>query len=285
MSIGSIRSGGTLQPALMCVRNLSKQYSQGRPLIGGKFIIHGLNNVNLTIARGATLAIIGESGAGKSTLARCLALLEEPTQGEIHFEGSNLLTLGRKNLIPIRRRIQLIFQDPASALNPRFTAEEIISEPMVVQGLSTRTERTQRVSQLLDEVGLPAQCGQKRPSEFSGGQRQRLAIARALALQPALLILDESLSHLDVANQQLILQLLADLQRAHALTYLHISHDLRMVSKFADEIAVMHDGAIVELRPATQLLSHPGHFHTRELVTATPALEWRRQESFTRLAP
>ncbi|NDQ55587.1 MAG: ABC transporter ATP-binding protein [Acidipila sp.] len=264
---------------------MSKQYSQRRPLNGEKFIIHALKNVNLTIARGATLAIIGESGAGKSTLARCLALLEEPTQGEIHFEGSNLLTLGRKNLIPIRRRIQLIFQDPASALNPRFTAEEIIAEPMLVQGLSTKTQRRQRVSELFDEVGLPAQCGQKRPSEFSGGQRQRLAIARALALRPALLILDEALSHLDVANQQLIVQLLADLQSAHSLTYLHISHDVRMVSKFADEIAVMHDGAIVELRPATQLRAHPAHFPTGELVRATPALTSVRQGRFPRQAP
>jgi ABC-type glutathione transport system ATPase component len=278
MIIGNIKQQRSPTPLpLLCARNLSKQYIQRRSLSGAKFTVPGLQNVNLTIQRGTTLAIIGESGAGKSTLARCLALLEQPTEGEIHFEGTNLLALKRKDLIPIRRKIQLIFQDPTSALNPRFTAEQIIAEPLVLQESGTKAGRREAVLRLLDEVGLPAQSIAKRPSEFSGGQRQRLAIARALALKPALLILDEALSHLDVGNQDLILRLLAQLQRAHTLTYLHISHDLRMVAKFADEIAVMHGGMIVEQRAATPLLAAPEHLRSRALVAAMPALEYIRQ--------
>jgi ABC-type glutathione transport system ATPase component len=258
---------------LMRIVNLSKRYVQRRPLTRTAFTVSAFEDVNLTIHRGATLAIVGESGAGKSTLAKCLALLEEPTAGEICFEGKNLLGLGKKELFSVHRQIQLIFQDPTSALNPRLTAEEIIAEPLAIQKIGTKDSRRARSLELMEQVGLPARSGQKRSLEFSGGQRQRLAIARALALEPKLLILDEALSSLDLLNQRMILSLLADLRAAHSLTYVHISHDLRFVSEFADEVAVMSERRIVEQKPAAELFAHPEHRDTQALLAAMPSLE------------
>ncbi len=216
---------------------------------------------------------MGESGTGKSTLAKCLALLERPTAGEIWFEGRNLIGLGRGELFPVHRQIQLIFQDPTSALNPRLTAEEIIAEPLAIQRVGTKDSRRARAQELMEQVGLPARSAYKHPLEFSGGQRQRLAIARALSLEPKLLILDEALASLDLLNQQVILKLLADLRVAHSLTYVHVSHDLRMVSEFADEVAVMSQRRIVEQKPAAELFAHPEHADTQALLAAMPSLE------------
>jgi peptide/nickel transport system ATP-binding protein len=258
---------------LLCVRGLCKQYVQRRPFSRATFTIHAFENVNLSIRRGTTLALAGESGAGKSTLARCLALLEDPTCGEILFEGQNLLELGKGELFPFRRKIQIIFQDPTSSLNPRMTASEIVSEPLGIQREGSKAQQRQKASQLMKQVGLPAGCESRRPLELSGGQRQRLAIARALALEPRLLILDEALSNLDVLNQDLILQLLAELQAAHSLTYIHVSHDLGLISRFADEVAVMHQGRIVEHQPAGKLFAHPENSYTRELLAAMPSME------------
>jgi ABC-type glutathione transport system ATPase component len=258
---------------LIRVANLSKRYLQRRPLTRAPFAVTPFEEVNLTIRRGATLAIVGESGAGKSTLAKCLALLERPTSGEILFEGQNLLSLGKTALFAVHREIQLIFQDPTSALNPRLTAEEIIAEPLAIQRIGTKQSRRVRSLELMEQVGLPGRSGHKRPLEFSGGQRQRLAIARALALEPKLLILDEALSSLDLLNQQMILKLLADLRAAHSLTYVHISHDLRMVSEFADEVAVMSRRRIVEQKPAAELFARPEHPDTKALLAAMPSLE------------
>jgi ABC-type glutathione transport system ATPase component len=258
---------------LVRIRNLSKSYVQRRPLTRVEFTVRALENVNLTIHRGTTLAVVGESGAGKSTLAKCLALFEKPSAGEIWLDGRNLIGLGCKELHSIRRQIQMIFQDPASALNPRMTAGEIVAEPLVVQKLGTKIGRRRRALELMEQVGLSVHSECKRPLEFSGGQRQRLAIARALALEPKLLILDEALSSLDLANQEMILKLLADLQQAYSLTYLHISHDLRLVSEFADEVAVMSARTIVEQRPAAELFARPEHEHTKALLTAMPSLE------------
>jgi ABC-type glutathione transport system ATPase component len=263
---------GKCEP-LMRIANLSRQYVQRRPLTRTPFTIGAFEDVNLTIHRGATLAIVGESGAGKSTLAKCLALLERPTAGEIWFEGRNLIGLGKRELFPVHRQIQLIFQDPTSALNPRLTAEEIIAEPLAIQRIGTKDSRRARAQELMEQVGLPARSGHKRPLEFSGGQRQRLAIARALSLEPKLLILDEALSSLDLMNQQIILNLLADLRAAHSLTYVHISHDLRMVSEFADEVAVMSQRRIVEQKPAAELFARPEHRDTKALLAAMPSLE------------
>jgi len=265
--------GADRTDSLVRIEHLSKQYVQRRPLTRAKFTVDALEDANLTIHRGATLALVGESGAGKSTLGRCLALLEQPTTGDIWFDGKNLLKLNRRELFPIRRQIQLIFQDPASALNPGMTAGEIVAEPLVIHREGTKAQRRERARELMEQVGLPGGAEHKRPLEFSGGQRQRLAIARALVLEPKLLILDEALSSLDLLNQELILKLLADLQAAHSLTYLHISHDLRLVSQFADEVAVTHDRRIIEQQPAAELFARPMNRYTQELLAAMPSLE------------
>ncbi|HTW23485.1 MAG TPA: ATP-binding cassette domain-containing protein [Candidatus Baltobacteraceae bacterium] len=259
---------------LVRVVGLSKQYVQRRGLGRRAFGLVAFEDVHLAIHRGRTLAIVGESGAGKSTLAKCLALLEKPTAGEIWFEGKNLFARGdRRGRLAMHRRVQLIFQDPTTALNPRFTAEEIITEPLVIQKMGTKDARRLRAQELMEQVGLPARSAAKRPLEFSGGQRQRLAIARALALEPKLLILDEALSSLDLVNQQTILKLLADLRETHSLTYIHISHDLRAVAEFADDVAVMSERRIVEQKPAAELFAHPEHPDTQALFAAMPSLE------------
>jgi ABC-type glutathione transport system ATPase component len=258
---------------LLRVQNLSKNHVQCHAVTNAKVTVQAFADVNLTIYAGTTVALVGESGAGKSSLARCLALLEKPVRGEIWFEGVNLLALKRKALLPMRRQIQMIFQDPASALNPRLTAGEIIAEPLLIQGQGTKAHRRMRALELMEQVGLQREWEGKTALEFSGGQRQRLAIARALVLEPKLLILDEALSNLDIANQDMILKLLSDLREAHSLAYLHISHDLRLVSCFAEEVAVMHAGKIVEHGRAVKLFAEPEHTYTQELFAAMPSLE------------
>ena len=261
------------QEPFLEIRGLSKRYEQRRAFTRAKFTIQAAEDVNLRIRRGANFALVGESGAGKSTVVRCIALIETPTTGEIWLEGVDLLTLGRKALLPVRRQIQIIFQDPASALNPGLTAREIIAEPLVIHGQGTKQERRLRALAWMEKVGLPAKWEGKRPLEFSGGQRQRLAIARALVLEPKLLILDEAFSGLDLANQQSILRLLADMQAMHSLTCLHVSHDLRMVADLTDEVAVMHRGKIVECGRTSELVTRPEHPYTRDLLDAMPSLE------------
>jgi peptide/nickel transport system ATP-binding protein len=258
---------------LVSIRNLSKRYTQRRAFSGTKFVVDALRGINLAIRRDSTIALVGESGAGKSTLVRCLALLEKPTDGEIWFDGLSLLSLSRKQLLPIRRRIQLIFQDPSSALNPRMTAAEIIEEPLLIQREGTKSDRRRRAIGLMDQVGLPAASAEKMPLDFSGGQRQRLAIARALALRPKLLILDEALSNLDLATRESIVLLLGVLQAEHALTYVHVLHDLRLVSELAGEAAVMYQGQIVEHKSADELFSHPEHPYTQSLLNVLQPLE------------
>lgn len=270
--------------ALLRVRGLSKEYIQRNSLTQRKFTIQALNNLNLTVRRGATLALVGESGAGKSTLVRCLALIERPTSGEIRWNDVDLLGLKKDALFAMRRKIQIVFQDPTSALNPWMTAGEIIEEPLAIQNIGTKEERRARVSNLMELVGLSIKWTDKLPMEFSGGQRQRLAIARALALEPELLILDEALSNLDLANQETILQLLRDLQAAHGLTYIHVAHDLNMVEDVADEVAIMCEGQIVEQKYASVIFMHADHPYTQELLAMAPTLrsimaprrEWER---------
>jgi ABC-type glutathione transport system ATPase component len=259
--------------AVLRVCGLSKQYLQRRPFSRKKIAVTAFQDVSLAIFPGKTLAVVGESGAGKSSLARSIALLERPSAGEIELGGKNSLALSRKQLFAMRRQLQLIFQDPSSALNPRLTAGEVIAEPLLIQGEGTGAQRRLRVLRLMEQVGLDPAWERKRPLEFSGGQRQRLAIARALALGPRLLILDEALSNLDAANQALILKLLAQLQAAHALSFLHISHDLRLVSEFADDVAVMYQGRIVECQTARKLFASPEHFYTKELLASVRSVE------------
>lgn len=259
--------------ALVRVADLRKEYTQRRALTRTKFAVQALNGADLTIHRGATLALVGESGAGKSTLVRCLSLVEKPTSGEIWWNDTNLLSLTKRALFPMRRRIQVIFQDATSALNPGMNAAEIVEEPLVIQKVGTKDERRRRALTLMEQVGVPSKWAEKLPMEFSGGQRQRLAIARALALEPELLILDEALSNLDLANQEMILELLRDLQALHGLTYVHVAHDLRMVADLVDEVAVMHEGRIVEQKSACEIFENPEHPYTQDLLATAPSVE------------
>ena len=265
---------------LLRVEHLSMNHIQRHAVTNARHTVQAFADVELTIYSGTTVALVGESGAGKSSLARCLALLEKPTQGEIWFEDVNLLSLRARGLLTMRRQIQMIFQDPTAALNPRLTAGEIIAEPLLIQRQGTKAQRRMRTLEMMEQVGLPLKWEGKTALEFSGGQRQRLAIARALVLEPKLLILDEALSNLDIANQEIILKLLGDAQAAHSLTYLHISHDLRQVSRFADEVAVMHEGKIVEQGRAVKLFAAPKHPYTQQLLAAMPSLESICQERF-----
>lgn len=257
----------------MRIRGMGKEFVQRRSFTGAKFKVEALHDVNLDVPRGATLAVIGESGTGKSTLARCLALLEKPTRGEILFDGMNVSQLSRAEWRSFCRRVQLVFQNPASAFNPGMTAAEIVSEPLVIQREGDRFTRRRKALELIEQVGLSADAAVKLPREFSGGQRQRLAIARSLALGPEMLIFDEALSNLDLASQESILLLLHELQTANGLTYLHISHDLSLVAECADEIAVMQAGTIVECKPAVQFLGDPESIAGVELLSELPELE------------
>jgi ABC-type glutathione transport system ATPase component len=256
-----------MQP-LIRVESVSKYYRQRRILSSGH-IVHALNGVSLSIAPRSTLALVGESGSGKSTLALCLACLERPSSGKIWFGGRDIATLAENQMRAVRPQIQLIFQDPASSLNPRFTAFEIVTEPLVLQRWKGRQTREQGFA-LLERVGLSAEMASRRVGEFSGGQKQRLAIARALSLEPKILILDEALSALDCSAQARITNLLLELQSSFALTYLFITHDLAMAAHIADEIAVMNRGRIVERGDPQKLLDSPEHEATRRLVAATP---------------
>src|ERR1700737_4855636 len=213
-----------------------------------------VDSVSFSIFPGSTLALVGESGSGKSTLAQCLACLERVTSGRIWFEGRDLAALEEKELRAVRPRLQLVFQDPANSLNPRWTVGEIVAEPLLVRGGTAKRERDARAAQALERVGLAAEYLERRPRELSGGQRQRVAIARALVLEPRLLILDEVLSALDCSIQAQIANLLVELQRAYGLAYLFITHDLRMAAHLADEIAVMSQGKIVEQGPVGKIL-------------------------------
>jgi ABC-type glutathione transport system ATPase component len=259
--------------SILEVRHLGKEYAQTSRFGRSEFRVQAFEKVNLAIHDGLTLAIVGESGAGKSSLARCLALLERPSCGEIYIESKSVLDLTQDELVPIRRRIQLIFQDPTSALNPRLSAAEIISEPLLIQRIGTKKQQRDQALELMRLVGLSPDASPKRPLEFSGGQRQRIAIARALALEPKILVLDEALSSLDRANQEHILLLLSNLQAERSLTYVHISHDLELVARIADTVAVMRSGQIVEHKDANELFARPEHSYTRQLLHAMQPTE------------
>ena len=268
------KSNATTQP-LVRVENLVKYYSK-KKLVGSAEQVRALDGVSFSIFRGTTLAIVGESGSGKSTLAFCLACVEAPTSGTICFEETELSSLKEKDRRVVRRQIQLIFQDPASSFNPRWSVLEILTEPLVVQGTLGDDEMKSRAEVLLQQVGLPSRLAEKLPSELSGGQRQRLAIARALTLEPKLLILDEALSALDCSVQAQIANLLMDLQTSLGMTYLFISHDLAMAGYLADEIAVMSRGQIVEQGAPEEILTQPESRITRELLAAVPRLDFSR---------
>lgn len=257
---------------LLQVQGLEKQYRRRGGWPRRRRSVRALDRVDLVVASGAALALAGETGSGKSTLARCLALLERPDSGSISFRGHDLTTADHRTRVAVRRQIQLVFQDPASALNPRFTAAEIVAEPLRIQKDGTRTERRSRALQAMERVGLLARWADRRPGQLSGGQRQRLAIARALVLEPSLLILDEALSSLDLSVQAQVVNLLLELRSSTELTYVLISHDLGVVTHLADEIAVLHEGRIVEQGAVETVFRRPRHPHTRQLIEAAPGL-------------
>jgi ABC-type glutathione transport system ATPase component len=251
---------------LLQVRELSKTYFRRRWFGPPRPATFALARVTFNLERARTLAVIGASGSGKSTLARCLTQFETPSSGEILFEG--------RPLSPRRPLdIQLIFQQPAASLNPRFTAAEIVEEPLVIQHRASRAVRRERAASALELTGIARASLGKRAHEFSGGERQRLAIARALVAEPRLLILDESFNGLDASVTAQVVVLLRQLQERLGIAYILISHDLTLVAGLAHEIAVMEHGAIVEHGPAASLMSQPRHPHTRELLAASLALE------------
>ena len=247
---------------LLEVRGLSKKFVQQRMLSRGKFVFQSLIGIDLSLQRGSTVAVLGRSGSGKSTLARCLAGFETPDSGDILFRGKPEEKPEEKKA-GVRRRVQMIFQDAATSINPRFTARQVIAEPLEIARWETDAERTVRALALMEEVGLDPEWALRLAGEFSGGQRQRLALARALAAEPELLIMDEALSGLDMPLQAQMVRLLMDLQSRHGLTYLYISHDLNFISLFAQEVIVMEAGRIVERTTPARLAASTVSRHAR----------------------
>ena len=251
---------------LLEIRGLSKTFVQKRMLSRKEFAVKSLDGIDLALQPGSTTAVLGRSGSGKSTLARCIAGFETPDSGEILLEG-NSIAKAEKNKGGVRWPVQMVFQDAATSINPRFTARQIVAEPLEIARWKTEAERTVRALRLMEEVGLDPDWASRLAAEFSGGQRQRLALARALAADPKLLIMDEALSGLDMPLQAQMVRLLMDLQSRHGLTYLYISHDLNFISLFAQEVVVMDSGRIVE-RTTPAKLGESTHPATRELVEA-----------------
>jgi oligopeptide/dipeptide ABC transporter ATP-binding protein len=267
------------------VRDLVKYF----PVRGGLFsgpagVVKAVDGVSFTIRRGETLGLVGESGCGKTTTGRSILQLERPTSGHIIFEGRDLTTMSEAELRPVRRRMQVIFQDPYSSLNPRMSVGQIIAEPLAVHGIvADRQARQARVRELLEHAGLLPRMALRYPHELSGGQRQRVGIARALAMEPSLIVCDEPVSALDVSIQAQIINLLEELQAGFGLTYLFVAHDLSVVRHISDRVAVMYLGKIVEITDRKSLYEEPQHPYTKALLSAVPIPDPAVEEHRTRL--
>ncbi len=269
--------------ALLEVRDLRKEFRSGRGMLAKGAATVAVDDVSFDVARGTTFGLVGESGSGKSTTARIVSRLLDADAGSARLDGQELLGLRGRELFRMRRRVQMVFQDPFASLDPRWTVGSLVREGMRIHKLHPRAEQSARVEELLEQCGLPADAAGKYPHEFSGGQRQRIGIARALAVEPEVLVLDEPVSALDVSIQAQILNLLAELQDRLGLTYLFIAHDLAIVERFCDEIAVMCDGRIVERGTPEALYSAPTHEYTRTLLGAVPVPDPRRRRHRTTL--
>ncbi len=260
--------------SLLTVQNLQQHFPvRGGVLRRAVASCKAVDGVSFSLAAGETLGLVGESGCGKTTLGKAIVRLLKPTAGSIQFEGRDITHASIRSLRPMRRHVQMIFQDPAESLNPRHTVRDILEEPFIVQNIGTKDERRRSVLDLLDKVGLSASAADRFPFEFSGGQRQRIGIARAIALKPKLIICDEPVSALDVSVQSQVLNLLLDLQRDMGLSYLFIAHGLNVVKHMSDRVAVMYLGKIVELAPAEELYHNPRHAYTKALLDAIPVAD------------
>jgi oligopeptide transport system ATP-binding protein len=265
---GGPRSNG----ALLEVENLVKHFPIRSGIVIDREVgrVRAVDDVSLSVAPGETLGLVGESGCGKSTLCRTLMKLLEPTSGSIRFEGTEISRMSRRAMRPLRREMQMIFQDPYASLNPRKRVGQIVGDPLKLHGVASGGELRRQVQDLLERVGLSAEHYNRFPHEFSGGQRQRIGIARALALRPKLVIADEPVSALDVSIQAQIINLLEDLQDEFKLTYVFVAHDLGVIRHVSDRIAVMYLGKIVEIGPAAEVYENPIHPYTLSLLSALP---------------
>jgi oligopeptide transport system ATP-binding protein len=273
----------TEENVLVNVDHLVKHFPITRGIVFQKQVgaVHAVDDVSFKIYKGETLGLVGESGCGKSTTGRTLLQLYRPTSGHVYFEGVDLVHLKGEDLRFMRRRMQMIFQDPYASLNPRMTVEQIVGEPLTVHGIIPGKEIREKVKELLNLVGLSSRLVDRYPHEFSGGQRQRIGVARSLALTPSLIVCDEPISALDVSVQAQVVNLLEDLQEKLGLTYLFIAHDLSMVRHISNRVAVMYLGIIVELADRTELYRNPLHPYTQALLSAVPipdpTIEEKRQ--------
>ena len=263
------------QPPILQVRNLKKYFPIKKGAIFAKEVgaVKAVDDVSFDLWPGETLGVVGESGCGKSTTGRAILQLHKPTSGSVVFQGQELTTLNNQQMRAVRRDLQIVFQDPYASLNPRMTVGNIIAEPLVIHQIGTKDTRRARVKELLDIVGLNPAFTNRYPHEFSGGQRQRIGIARALALQPKLIICDEPVSALDVSIQAQVMNLLEDLQKEFALTYMFIAHDLAVVKHVSDRVAVMYLGKVVELAEADKLYADPQHPYTQALLSSIPVAD------------
>ena len=275
---------GSGSPPLVSVRDLTKHYAVRRSGFGRPSgAVRAVDGVSFDIGRGETLGLVGESGSGKSTTGRVLLRLEEPTAGSVRFDGEDVMALDREGLQALRRRAQIVFQDPYASLNPRMTVGAALREVLAVHRLARGNAAQRRVGELLDLVGLPRSHASRYPHEFSGGQRQRVGIARALSVEPDFLVCDEPVSALDVSVQAQVLNLLDGLQRDLGIALLFIAHDLSVVEHVSDRVAVMYLGRLVEIAPARSLYTDPRHPYTRALLSAVPRPEPGARRSHTPL--